>query len=138
MNIKLFIIVNFLVGFFSDIFLNIISYRTSYLQSLKKYFNNLSVIRAGIYAGLTIISGLIPTILIYKIFTNKYVPTTYNDLLYFVIITFIVGYIYDIFLERINAFPDLDEYYKIYGSGLWGALAFVFSVIVSFFIIKYK
>lgn len=137
MNTTDFIIVNFFVGFFSDIFLNVISSNTKYLQSLRKYFNNLSVTRAAIYAGLTIISALIPTMLIYKILTNKYVPKSNKDLIYFVILTFIIGYVYDILIEQYNVFPDLDEYYELYGAGFWGAFAFVFSVVISYLFLKY-
>ena len=137
MNIIIFIIVNFFVGFFSDIFLNVISSNTKYLQSLRKYFNNLSVTRAAIYAGLTIVSALIPTMLIYKILTNKYVPKSNKDLIYFVILTFIIGYVYDILIEQYNVFPDLDEYYRLYGAGFWGAFAFVFSVVISYLFLKY-
>lgn len=137
MNTTDFIIVNFFVGFFSDIFLNVISFNTKYLQSLRKYFNNLSVTRAAIYAGLTIVSALIPTMLIYKILTNKYVPKSNKDLIYFVILTFIIGYVYDILIEQYNVFPDLDEYYELYGAGFWGAFAFVFSVVISYLFLKY-
>lgn len=137
MNTTDFIIVNFFVGFFSDIFLNVISSNTKYLQSLRKYFNNLSVTRAAIYAGLTIVSALIPTMLIYKILTNKYVPKSNKDLIYFVILTFIIGYVYDILIEQYNVFPDLDEYYELYGAGFWGAFAFVFSVVISYLFLKY-
>jgi len=137
MNTSDFIIVNFFVGFFSDIFLNVISSNTKYLQSLRKYFNNLSVTRAAIYAGLTIVSALIPTMLIYKILTNKYVPKSNKDLIYFVILTFIIGYVYDILIEQYNVFPNLDEYYELYGAGFWGAFAFVFSVVISYLFLKY-
>jgi len=137
MNTTDFIIVNFFVGFFSDIFLNVISSNTKYLQSLRKYFNNLSVTRAAIYAGLTIVSALIPTMLIYKILTNKYVPKSNKDLIYFVILTFIIGYVYDILIEQYNVFPNLDEYYELYGAGFWGAFAFVFSVVISYLFLKY-
>lgn len=137
MNTTDFIIVNFFVGFFSDIFLNVISSNTKYLQSLRKYFNNLSVTRAAIYAGLTIVSALIPTMLIYKILTNKYVPKSNKDLIYFIILTFIIGYVYDILIEQYNVFPDLDEYYELYGAGFWGAFAFVFSVVISYLFLKY-
>lgn len=137
MNTTDFIIVNFFVGFFSDIFLNVISSNTKYLQSLRKYFNNISVTRAAIYAGLTIVSALIPTMLIYKILTNKYVPKSNKDLIYFIILTFIIGYVYDILIEQYNVFPDLDEYYELYGAGFWGAFAFVFSVVISYLFLKY-
>ncbi len=137
MNTKDFIVVNFFVGFFSDIFLNVISSNTKYLQSLRKYFNNLSMTKAAIFAGLTIISALIPTMLIYKILTNKYVPKSNKDLSYFVILTFIIGYVYDILIEQYNVFPNLDEYYQLYGAGFWGAFAFVFSVVVSYLFLKY-
>lgn len=137
MNTTDFIIVNFFVGFFSDIFLNVISSNTKYLQSLRKYFNNLSVTRAAIYAGLTIVSALIPTMLIYKILTNKYIPKSNKDLIYFIILTFIIGYVYDILIEQYNVFPDLDEYYELYGAGFWGAFAFVFSVVISYLFLKY-
>jgi len=54
-----------------------------------------------------------------------------NEYIIFIILTFILGYISDIIINRINIFPRLKEYYKDVGDGLWGGLAIVFSVIIS-------
>jgi hypothetical protein len=48
-----------------------------------------------------------------------------------------LGYSIDIIIDKLKIFGnDLDLYYKTAGAGLWGALAFVFSIIISYIIQK--
>ena len=63
-----------------------------------------------------------------------YVPLSNNELIKFLCIAFPLGYIIDIIIYKLNIFgKTLDLYYKIAGAGLWGALAFVFSIIYLIF-----
>lgn len=132
MNEILFLIINFLIGFLSDIVLNILSkYDIKLLKTLKPYFSNKSVFKAGLYAGITviIIVGIIMSI--FKITYSKYLPETVNEHLIYLLITFVIGYLADIIIYKINIFPKLRLYYQKVGQGLWGALAILFSVIIS-------
>lgn len=137
MYIHTFILINFIVSFIADIVLNDLSTNYNIITELKSYFKNKSIIEAGIYAGLTVISALIISIIISKYLYNFYIPINNNQLIKFNIIAFIFGYIYDILIHKLNIFDGLDEYYKTYGSGLWGALAFIVSINISFIIQKY-
>ena len=57
----------------------------------------------------------------------------------FILISFPLGYVIDIIIDKFKIFGnDLDLYYKIAGAGLWGALAFVFSIIISYIIQNYN
>jgi len=128
----LFLIFNALIGFFSDVVINILTHMNlSFLNSLKPYFDNKSVFKAAFYASITvlIIVGFIME-LFYLIY-DKYLPETKNEYIIFIILTFILGYISDIIINRVNIFPRLKEYYKDVGEGLWGGFAIVFSVIIS-------
>ena len=66
---------------------------------------------------------------------NKFLPETHKEYIIFLILTFIVGYIGDIVIYKLNIFPKLKTYYDVVGKGLWGGLAIVFSVIVAFILL---
>lgn len=137
MNTNTFLFINFIVGFISDIILNDLSrkpasqlFPSKIIQSLNIYFLNKSIIQAGIYAGLTVIVVLIPTIILF----NLYFDIFKNKLL-FTIFSFITGFISDIIIEKINIFGNtLKPFYKLAGSGFWGGLAIAFSVVISYLI----
>lgn len=131
-NELLFLIFNALIGFFSDIVINILTHMNlSFLNSFKPYFQNKSVFKAAFYASITvlIIVGFIMEL--FDLIYDKYLPETKNEYIIFIILTFILGYISDIIINRVNIFPKLKKYYKDVGEGLWGGLAIVFSVIIS-------
>jgi hypothetical protein len=128
------LIIFFLIGFFSDIFLNILSHN-NFVPSLLYYFKTKNVIEAAVYAGLTVLSAIIPSIIINKILFNEYMPKKLNHIIIFIIVSFIIGYIYDIFIDKMNIFGDsLKPFYKTYGSGFFGGASIAFSIIVHYFI----
>lgn len=137
MNTKTFLFINFIVGFIADIILNDLSrkpasnlFPSKIIQSLNTYFLNKSIIQAGVYAGLTVVVVLIPTIILF----NLYFDVFKNKLL-FTIISFITGFISDIIIDKLNIFGNtLKPFYKLAGSGLWGGLAIAFSVVISYLI----
>jgi hypothetical protein len=93
------------------------------------------MIRSAIYAGLTIIVALLINILISKNIFGFYVPRNNNELIKFISIAFPLGYVIDIIIDKFKIFGnELDLYYKVAGAGLWGAIAFVFSIIISYLI----
>ena len=133
----LFLIFNAIIGFFSDIILNIISKYDIYkpITTLRPYFEDKTMFQAAFYALLTvvIIVGIIS--IVFNMIFNKFLPVTQKEYIIFLILTFIVGYIGDIVIYKLNIFPKLKTYYDVVGKGLWGGLAILFSVIVSFIIL---
>lgn len=137
MNTKTFLFINFIVGFIADIILNDFSrkpasklFASKIIQSLNTYFLNKSIIQAGVYAGLTVIVVLIPTIILF----NLYFDVFENKLL-FTIFSFITGFISDIIIDKLNIFGNtLKPFYRLAGSGVWGGLAIAFSVVISYLI----
>ena len=137
-----FIIIVFIVSALSDILLNFLSrnpltqkYNLKIILSLKPYFKNKSIIQSAIYAGITIIIALLINMLISKTIFGFYVPRNNSELIKFICIAFPLGYIIDIMIDKFKIFgSSLDLYYKAAGAGLWGALAFVFSIIISYLI----
>jgi hypothetical protein len=128
----LFLVFNFLIGFFSDVVLNLLANKDiQFLSTLKPYFANKSVAKAALYAGITviIIVGIIMSI--FQLTYNKYLPEKVNEIVVYLLITFIIGFIADVVIYKINIFPKLKLYYQKVGKGLWGALAILFSVILS-------
>ena len=142
MKAIIFIIIVFIVSALSDILLNLLSknkltkeYNLKIILSLKPYFKNKSMIESAVYAGITIIVALLINMLISKNIFGFCIPRNNNELLKFIIIAFPLGYIIDIMIDKFKIFGNsLDLYYKVAGAGLWGALAFVFSIIISYFI----
>ena len=142
MKVIIFIIINFIISALSDIILNLLSssliakkYNFKIILSLKPYFKNKSIIESAVYAGLTIICALLITILASKTFLGFYIPNNNNELIKFIFIAFLIGYVADIIIDRFKIFGnELELYYKTAGAGLWGALAFIFSIIISYLI----
>ena len=137
MNSKTFVFINFIVGFISDIILNDLSrkpasaiFPSKMIQSLNSYFISKSIIQAAIYAGITVIVILIPTMILF----NLYFDVFENKIL-FTGCSFVVGFISDIIIDKMNIFGNtLKPYYKLAGSGFWGGLAIAFSVVISYLI----
>ena len=134
-----FILINFFVSFFSDIVLNDLSHFNiiKTLQSLQPYFNNQSIIKCAFIAGLTIVIALLITMALSYFLFSFIVPTNFIQLSCFCILAFFIGYLIDIFIYKLKIIDGLTNYYKAFGAGLWGAVAFVFSIVISYFIQKY-
>jgi ABC-type bacteriocin/lantibiotic exporter with double-glycine peptidase domain len=95
------------------------------------------MLEAGVYAGLTIVIALIITMVICKLLIGVIVPSNNMELLKFLAIAFISGFIIDKLIYKLKIFGNtLDEYYKEAGSGFWGALSFVFSIAISYLIMQ--
>ena len=142
MEVIIFIIINFIVSALSDVSLNLLTrnsltkdYNLKIILSLKPYFKNKSMIKCAVYAGITIVIALLINILISKKMLGFYIPHNNTELIKFIGIAFPLGYAIDIIIDKLKIFGnDLDLYYKVAGAGLWGALAFVFSIIISYII----
>lgn len=132
-NESLFLVFNALVGFFSDIVLNIIAKHDIYkpITTLRPYFEDKTMFQAAFYALLTVVIIVGIIMKLFQIFYNKYLPETKKEIFIYFILTFIVGYIGDIVIYKLNIFPKLKTYYRVVGKGLWGSLAILFSVVLS-------
>tara|TARA_Y100000287_G_C14185679_1_gene337382 strand:- start:251 stop:703 length:453 start_codon:yes stop_codon:yes gene_type:complete len=140
-----FLFINFVVSFLSDIVLNDLSrgkkpieFSSKIIKSLDIYFENKSIIIAGILAGLTVVISLFLTTLISNLILGFSIPKNIIQLLKFCVLSFVLGFIIDILIDKVDLFgKTLRPYYKIAGSGLWGGLAFIFSIIISYIIQKH-
>jgi hypothetical protein len=130
--IILFVFLVFFVSFFSDIVLNQFS-----IPSLRPYFHNQSMLKCAFDAGVTVLIGLIPTIF-FSSFLGFLIPTTTKTLLYFCGIAFVIGFLLDKLIYKEKIFGDrLNLFYNTYGSGPLGAFAFLFAIVVSYFLQKF-
>ena len=142
MSVLLCIIIVFIVSVFSDILLNILStntlikkYNFKIIMSLIPYFKNKSVIQSAVYAGITVVVVLLINMLITKNMFGFYIPHNNDELIKCLFVAFPLGYLTDIVIYKSKIFGDsLELYYKIAGAGLWGAIAFIFSIIISYYI----
>ena len=136
-----FLIVIFIVSFICDIILNILAHtkyvysKLSIIKSLQSYFDKYNFIVSGINAGLTVVVATIITILISKITFNFVIPRTYNTLIKFLSIAFIVGYLVDFVIYKCSIFgTSLDEYYVKTGTraGILGGFSFLIAIIITY------
>ena len=162
----LILLLYFFIGFFADLVLNYLSrqtYAPATVKALEIYFERKEIksaswraIISGVNAGLTIVGVLLIVMGMYKLTstsasststsasstsarsTSTWHPTTPKQLLYFLLLAFPVGWAADVIIYKTQLFgPSLNPYYKIAGAGLWGALAFIFSILVSYFLLKW-
>ena len=140
-NELLFLLLNAKIAFFSDILLNILAnsnlkilneYKIyDSLRTLKPYFQNKSMFLAAFYALLTVVIIVGSIMKTFHIMNDKYLPESKKEYVIFLVISFLIGYIGDIIIYKINIFPKLKQYYRVVGKGLWGALAILFSIIIA-------
>ena len=132
-----FLLLNFLIGFFSDIVLNRLSYYPFMnLNTLRPYFKHHSMFVAALYAAITVLIVVVIICNLFYIRYKKYLPESRTEYLVFFTVTFVIGFSADIVIHRLNIFPKLKLYYRVVGSGIWGGLAILFSVSLSIFIQK--
>jgi uncharacterized membrane protein len=137
-NSVIFLFLNFCVSFVSDIVLNDLSTHFNIIKSLKPYFQNKSILKCALDAGITVMIGILITMFFSFLLFGFLSPNTFVQLIYFCIIGFLIGYILDILIYKLHVFGNrLDAYYKAFGAGLWGAIAFIFSIIISYFLQKH-
>jgi len=152
----LILLLYFIIGFFADLVLNYLSrqtYAPATVKALEIYFERKEIksaswraIISGVNAGLTIVGVLLIVMGLFKLTlamtsgtsTSAWHPTTPKQLLYFLLLAFPIGWAADVIIYKTQLFgPSLNPYYKIAGAGLWGALAFIFSILVSYFLLKW-
>ena len=137
-NSIIFLFLNFCVSFASDIVLNDLSTHFNIIKTLQPYFKNESILKCALDAGITVSVGIIITMFFSYFLFGFLSPNTFVQLIYFCIIAFLIGYMLDILIYKFNVFGNrLNAYYKAFGAGLWGAIAFLFSIIISYFIQKH-
>jgi hypothetical protein len=137
-----FIFINFFVGFISDLVLNILSrikYSPPSIRSLYTYFKHYdSAILTAIYAGLTVISVLIPVMILSYIIFGFATPTNKTQLLKLILLSIPFGYFADVIIYKYHIFGNtLDPFYEIAGAGFWGAMSLIFSIVVSWHYMVY-
>ena len=136
-NVFTFVFITFIVSFISDIVLNDLSTLTQYksLASLAPYFKDKYIVEAGVYAGLTIVVALICLMMLSSVTLGYYMPKTGLQLAHYCCLAYILGHIIDVLIEKLSVFgTSLDKFYETVGSGHSGALAFMFSIIISYFL----
>jgi len=134
----LFIIINFCVSYVSDNVLNDLSKYTPLkaFTSLAPYFKNKSIVVAGIYAGLTVVFATILLLLFNRLFLNTYFPESRSEFIIIIFAAYVIGFALDVFIYKMNIFDNLQLFYKTVGAGNGGALSFLFSLIISFIVLK--
>jgi hypothetical protein len=147
MMYKKIIALYFFISFFSDIILNYLSrqaYAPASIKALKVYFLRPSIkntlVRdfvSAANAGLTIVVAILVTMFL-SFFLFKFAhPVTFNQLGKFLLLAFPIGYVMDVIIYKTDLFgPTLRPFYQIAGAGFWGAAAFIFSILMTFAILK--
>jgi hypothetical protein len=142
MNLKkpiiIFVLLNFAIAFISDIVLNDLSTHFKIVKSLESYFYKQSIIKSAFYAGITVLFALVINMFFSYFLFGFIIPNNFINLIYFSVLAFLIGYILDVLIYKLQVFGNrLNTYYKQMGSGFWGAISFVFAIVISYFIQKY-
>ncbi len=128
----IFILFNFTIAALSDIVLN----KTNLVPSLRPYFKNKNMYVSAVYAGITIVCALLITMIISQLLFKFTVPHNNLQLAKYLFLAFILGYFIDIFIDKMKIFgPSLSLFYKTIGSGFWGAMTFIFCILISYFLL---
>jgi hypothetical protein len=136
-----FIALNFAIGFLADLILNFlsrISFSPKSIQALYPYFVHYnSAFLTAVYAGMTILIVLLVTMLLSFSFLRFAEPRSLKQLTKFLILAFPLGYLADVLIYHWQIFGShLDPFYEILGAGFGGALSFLFSIVVSYFLLS--
>ena len=106
---------------------------SSSIGSFRPYFERKSITVAAIYAGLTI---LVATLILFGVSKNvlgTMIPSKPIMIVMYFALSYVIGYALDVVIEKTDVFgPSLHPYYEVVGSGHWGAIAFVFSIVMSY------
>jgi hypothetical protein len=136
--IIIFMFLNFAISFMSDIMLNYLSTNFNIVKSLQSYFYKQSIIKCAVDAGLTVLFALIINMIFSYFLFGFGMPNNVTQLIQFCMLAFLIGYVFDILIYKFKIFGErLNVYYKTLGAGFWGGIAFVFSIVVSYFIQNY-
>ena len=135
----IFIIVSFVVGFISDIALNDLSRTTKAFSTLQPYFKQQLITASGAFAGTTVAIATSILLVIFNLIYKTHLPLwTLKSVGMFLCTGYVVGYLLDVFIEKMNIFGDkLKPFYAEFGSGNSGAIAFVFALLISLFTCNY-
>ena len=119
----IFILLNFTIAALSDIVLN----KTNLVPSLRPYFSHKNMFVSAAYAGITIVLALLFTMAISQLLFKFTIPHNNIQLVKYLCLAFVLGYIIDIFIDKMKIFgPSLNLFYTTIGSGFWGAITFIF------------
>lgn len=136
-----FVFINFAVSFLSDIVLNDIArgkmsiFQSNIIKSLRPYFTEKSIVFSALLAGLTIATAVLITSFFSMFILGFNFPKNLIQLASFSVLSFGIGFVIDVVIDSLNLFgKSLKPYYKVAGAGLWGALAFLFSIQISYFL----
>ena len=140
-----FIFIVFVVSVMADITLNDLSRKplskhitSPIILALRPYFKEKSILVAGVYAGVTVVLALFVSMYVSKYLQKTFIPRNWKELALFMVISFPIGYIFDVLIAKFDLFGDsLQPYYKATAPGLWGAIAFEVAILVGFIIHKY-
>jgi hypothetical protein len=137
MKLSGFLLVTFVVAFICDVILNDLSRRTKVLASIKPFYDSDSITKLAIYSGIIISSATIILMLLFFMLFKKYLPTNMFEILIFFLMAYMVGYVLDVFIDKTELLgKSIKPFYKEFGSGNSGAIAFMFMLVVSLFIFK--
>ena len=138
MNLFAFILISFVVGFIADIVLNDVSKSNKMYSSLRPYYAKKSIFYACFLSGVIIAIGTGLLMVVYKMLTNAYLPSTFTQILKFLALGYVVGYLIDVAIDKFNILGEtIQPFYKEYGSGHSGAIAFEVALVSTILTAKY-
>ena len=124
------VLFNGITGAVADVALNDVSRMTDFAK-LRRYFADRSILGAAGAAGLTVMVGAAAVLLTTQLLFGFAVPTDTQQVLVTLGVSFALGCVMDVAIERLRVFPGLDAYYTAHGAGVWGGASLVVSMLVA-------
>ncbi len=138
MNLFAFILISFVVGFVADIVLNDLSKSNKTFVTLRPYYADKSIFYACFLSGVIIAIGTGVLMVAYKMLTKSYLPSTFSQIVMFLAVGYVVGYLLDVAIDKFNILGEsIKPFYKAFGSGHSGAIAFEVALVATILTAKY-
>ena len=138
MKLGTFLLINFLVAGIADVTIYDLAHNFGIYSELKPYYKNKSILYAAFLSALIVTLAVFLLAVLSKLTLRFYVPSTAKEFLLYCLIAYPLGYILDKGIEVSGVFgKSLEPFYKVYGSGHSGAIAFIVSLAVAYGIQKY-
>lgn len=124
------VLFNGITGAVADVALNDLS-RSNDVAKLRAYFAQHSILGAAAAAGLTTAVGAVAVLLATELCCGYAVPSGPLQVIGTLGVSFALGWVMDVVIERLRLFAHLEAYYAAYGAGVWGGLSLVVSMSVA-------
>lgn len=124
------VFLNAIVSATADVCLNDLSRHHDFAK-LMPYFRTKSIVQAASISAATVGLAACLVLAVQDALFGRPLPTTWQQTLAFASLAFVLGFVLDVLIDKFNIFKDLKQFYRHNGSGFWGGLSLLVSMLLS-------